>query len=103
MTTASTGLLADMWGMHNGDMGGGWWIVMMIGMLLFWGAVIFGIIWLVRSSSDGWKFGRRETSFEILERRFAEGAISADEYQERRAVLTRGAKPRSGPDQPAPT
>lgn len=91
-----------MWGMHYGDMGG-WWILMMIGMLLFWAAVIVGIIWLVRSSSDGWKSGRRETPLEILERRFAEGAISADEYHERREVLARGAKPPSGPGQPAAT
>ena len=61
---------------------------MMIGMLVFWAAVICGIVWLVRGTSRGWRGEGQETPFEILDRRFAEGAISADEYQERREALT---------------
>ena len=71
-------------------MGGGWWAVMMIGMVLFWGAIVVGIVWLVRGGSFGsQRAERRETPVEILERRFAEGAISADEYRERRDAMTR--------------
>ena len=60
---------------------------MMIGMVLFWGAVIFGVIWLVRDAG-----GRRpqrddKSALEILDRRFAEGAVSVDEYHQRRDVL----------------
>lgn len=91
MNVATLRIVADMWD-ADGHMGGGWWIVMMIGMLVFWGAVIVGIAWLARSGSpDSWRRDRRsETPIEILERRFAEGSISADEYHERREVLTGG-------------
>ena len=87
MNISATVLLST-WDM-NGHMGGGWWVMMMILMVLFWGAVIVGIVWLVRSrSSDRGRGERRETPLEILDRRFAEGAISADEYHERRKVMT---------------
>jgi putative membrane protein len=92
MAISSAALLADMW--HtDGHMGGGWWIVMMIWMVLFWGAVIFGVVWLARGGSRGRSQPeRRETPLEILDRRFAEGAMSADEYHQRRDAIA------SGPD-----
>jgi putative membrane protein len=78
--------LADTWAMH-GDIGTGWWIVMVGAMVVFWGAIILGVVWLLRGAFDRWPARRRETPTEILERRFAEGAISAEEYQERREIL----------------
>lgn len=36
---------------------------------------------------DGWLGPRRDSPTEILERRFAEGAISAEDYRERREVI----------------
>lgn len=45
---------------------------------------------------DGWWGGRRETPSEILERRFAEGAISVEEYHERREVIAAEARRRQG-------
>ena len=86
---------ADAWGMH-GDIGAGWWIVMMIGMFLFWAAIILGVAWLVRGGFDGRPGGRRETPTEILERRFAEGAISVEDYHERREVIATGAHRSAG-------
>lgn len=86
-------LVADTWGMHGDDIGTGWWIVMMVFMMLFWGAVILGIVWLVRGASGGgWHWGgeRKETPSEILERRFAEGAISVEDYQARREIIAGG-------------
>ncbi|HEU5065018.1 MAG TPA: SHOCT domain-containing protein [Gaiellaceae bacterium] len=66
-------------------------LVMMIPMLLFWGAIIFGVVWLVRSSTWGRPpeddRGVKESPLEILERRFAEGALTLDDYQARREVL----------------
>ncbi|HEX6662034.1 MAG TPA: SHOCT domain-containing protein [Gaiellaceae bacterium] len=83
--------MADTWGMH-GDFGWGWMALMMVFMVLFWGAVIFGIVWLVRGSTQGrWTPGEppvsKESALDILERRFAEGAISEEDYRARRAVL----------------
>jgi putative membrane protein len=83
--------LADSWGMH-GDVGAGWMILMMSVMVLFWGAVIFGIVWLIRGATRGdWPRGptvaSNESPVEILERRLAEGAITLDDYRARRDVL----------------
>jgi putative membrane protein len=101
MDITSMPLLADTWD-TNGHMGGGWWIVMMLGMVLFWAAFIIGIAWLIRGSSHGWREGRRDTPLEILERRFAQGDISADEYHERRDVIIRGpSRSRTEPSEPA--
>ena len=89
---AAQGLLADTW-MHGGW---GWWMpLMMIPMLLFWGAVVFGIFWLIRGSGRGESASgetpvSKESAVEILERRFAEGAITAEDYQARREVLVNG-------------
>jgi putative membrane protein len=89
--------LADSWGMH-GDVGAGWMVVMMFLMVLFWAALIFGIVWLIRRPNGPWWGGRRETSSEILDRRFAEGEISAEDYAQRKEVIsgpTRGSTPAS--------
>ena len=90
MNLALTLPLADSWGMHDG--GGGWWLGMMLVMVLFWAAVILGIVWLVRGGFDGSRGGRRETPTEILDRRFAEGEISAEEYRERRQVIANSSR-----------
>lgn len=86
---ASLSLLsyADTWGMHDGDVGVGWMIVMMIGMALFWGLVILGILWLIRSAGWGSPPHDHGTPLDILDRRFAAGEMSAEEYRERRNVL----------------
>jgi putative membrane protein len=86
--TALTPLvLADGIDMH-GDFGTGWWIAMMLGMLLFWGLVIAAIVWVVRElSSHQAARADRESPTALLDRRFAAGEISASEYRERKAVL----------------
>jgi putative membrane protein len=69
---------------------------MMIVMVLFWGAILLGIAWFVWGG--GARGGRapdegpvpKESALEILERRFAEGAISVEDYRERRQVLVNG-------------
>ncbi len=86
--TALISLLADSdgWDGHGGwGMGG-----MMIGMVLFWGAIILGIVWLVRGGLDRRPHTPEETALNVLDRRFAEGTISPDAYEQRRRVLTGG-------------
>ena len=83
--------LVDTW-MHGG-WGWGWMTLMMVVMVLFWGAVIFGIFWFIRGVARG-DFSpedptvRSESPVEILERRFAEGAITAEDYRSRLEVLS---------------
>lgn len=62
---------------------------MMIGMGLFWLAIILVVVWLVRDSVERRQpVGPSENALTILDRRFAEGTVSLDEYKQRRAVLT---------------
>ncbi|MEO8093150.1 MAG: SHOCT domain-containing protein [bacterium] len=82
------------------DWDNGWWIVMAIGMVLFWGLVILGIVWVVRELGSRREHhpdpGRVDDPMAILDRRLAEGTISAEEYRQRKAILS-GA-PLGGPD-----
>ena len=78
-----------MWYMHGA--GWGWWLLMSIGMVAFWGAIIYLVVWLVRGAPPA---RRQETAdspseppLEILQRRLAAGEISIDEYNERRDAL----------------
>lgn len=91
-TVALTSLpVADGWSMHG--TGGAWMAAMMIGMVLFWGAVILGIVWLVREGVAQRRQSAKESALTILDRRFAEGAVSPTDYQQRRDVLTGAADP----------
>ncbi len=89
MTIGAAMRLADMMGGgdHMGDWGAGWWILMAVLMVAFWGLVIVGIIWLGRSVGWGQHQHAGPGAVELLDRRLAEGEISPDEYRERRAVL----------------
>lgn len=80
-------LAQDGWDGHH-DMDGGWWIVMMIGMFLFWALIIVAVVWAVRTWSDGNRARDKSTPQDVLERRLAEGQISVEEYEERRRVLS---------------
>ncbi|QKT05039.1 SHOCT domain-containing protein [Ectothiorhodospiraceae bacterium 2226] len=55
-----------------------WW--------LFWVVLIVGVIFALLQGS-GRREARRETPYEILQRRYAEGEISKDEYEERKRTL----------------
>ena len=84
-------LLADGSNGHHGwDWGGGWWVVMGLGMIVFWALVIVGAVWVARSLP--WGERRTETrsssaTLEILERRLASGEIEIREYQRLKAAL----------------
>jgi putative membrane protein len=78
-------VIAETWDMH--DWGAGWWIVMMLGMLVFWALVIVGIVWVVRELGGGRSERDRESPVDVLQRRLAEGDISVEEYERRRQAL----------------
>jgi putative membrane protein len=83
-------VVADAFGMHDGDVGVGWWIVMMLGMVLFWGLIALAVVWLVRELASGRGGREGDAPLKLLDRRLAEGEISVEEYEERRHVLTGG-------------
>lgn len=84
-------VMADTWGRHHDGGGLGWWIA------VIWGALIALVVWLLRGGLEG----RRETPEETLRRRLADGSISVEEYEQRRAALhlsdVQPQGPRAGP------
>ena len=77
-----------MWGYGYGD--GSWvgWLVMGIVMLVFWGMVVAGVIFLVRYLGHGRDQRAGGDALRILDERFARGEIDADEYSRRRQLLS---------------
>lgn len=76
-----------MWG-HMGDYG--WGGGMGLGMLLFWGLLIVGIVMLMRSSRGSGACGKRErekSALDILKERYAKGEIEREEFEQKKADL----------------
>ena len=72
------------------DWGSGGWVLMAIGMALFWGLVVLGVIWLVRTFSQPGHHSEANhglSAIEILDRGLAQGTISTEEYEKRRRLL----------------
>lgn len=67
-----------MWGMH------GWWLIFWIVLIL---AAIMLLIKLRIYPTDE---SFRETPLEVLERRYAEGKITLEEFERRKRHLRRG-------------
>ena len=76
--------------MMGWEYGMGWfWTIIMV---VFWIAVIVGIIflikWLVISTGTGGRIARSEDSaLEILKRRYARGEINKEEFEEKKKDL----------------
>jgi len=80
-----------MWMAHDGPTW--WWMFGGIGMLLFWGALIWLGAMLVRSTGSRPRVISSADPMEaehILARRFASGEISEEEYRRSLSVLRRG-------------
>jgi putative membrane protein len=75
-----------------GPWDGGWGFGMMLVMLLFLALIVVGIVFVVRSFSDGGRMTPRSgnRALDILDERFARGELDREEYEERRRTLTEG-------------
>ncbi len=79
-----------MWGYDGFGYGG---VGMGIGMLLFWGLIIFAIVMLVRglggrsSTSGNEPRARDKTPLDILGERYAKGEIDKAEFEQKRDDL----------------
>ena len=79
--------------MHwGGDFGMGFgfgfgWIF----MILFWGLIILGVVYLVKALLGGptAQEKKSESAREVLEKRFAKGEMSKEEFEDAMAVLKR--------------
>ena len=68
------------------DWEGGWWIVMVVMMVLFWGAMIAVVVWGIRQFAGD---GRRDRSaLDIARERLARGEITKEEFDRIRGDLT---------------
>lgn len=79
-----------MW--HMNDVGWAWWLLMSVGMVAFWGLVIYGVVSLARSANSADRAsaappGPTESPQQVLKRRLASGEISVDEYDTLRTVI----------------
>jgi putative membrane protein len=76
-----------MWGFY----GGGWWwmLVGSVMMIIFWGAIIWLIVWGIRQFTGDRRgeSASRETPLEIAQKRLARGEITREEFEELRKVL----------------
>ncbi len=84
-----------MWNYHDMMPHWGWSLLMGLFWLLILAGLIVGIMWLVREYG-GREFAggpaqgppdRRESPREILDRRYAEGELSREEYEEMKRDL----------------
>lgn len=75
------------------DIGWGWEFLMVIGMVAFWGFIVFGVLWLVRGGAGAVpqppSSAPAERPIDILNRRLAMGELTLAEYQERREAIER--------------
>jgi len=73
---------------------GGWgYVLMSIGMVLFWGLIIAGIVALVRYAGRGQgdvRVPSQRTPQDLLAERFARGEIDEQEFQHRSDLLRGG-------------
>ncbi len=68
-----------MWGAHEGM---GWWMLFGgIWMLLFWGAIIWLIVWGIGQVSGGGR-RREDDPLEIARRRYAHGEITREQFEQ---------------------
>ena len=71
-------------------MGGGWWVLMMIGMVVFWSILVFGVVALVRHNHSGPTPTHGEgndKAVAILRERLARGEITPEEFTTLLATL----------------
>ncbi|HET9152511.1 MAG TPA: SHOCT domain-containing protein [Solirubrobacterales bacterium] len=72
---------------HMGDWGAGWWILMALMMVVFWGLVIVGAVWLIRTLVGERRGHGHGSPLEVLDHRLASGEINPEEYRRRRSVI----------------
>lgn len=59
-----------------------------LGMLVFWGLIIYLVIWLVRGSPEENRNSSEKSVLDILDESFARDEIGQEEYEEKKKALT---------------
>lgn len=88
---AVTGWMGSNWGMMGpgmmGNFGLGWF--MPVFMIIFWILIIWAIVALIRGLSSPGSIGKQaDSALGILKKRYAQGEINKQEYDEKKKDLT---------------
>lgn len=76
-----------MWGWYHDGTGWAGWLVMVAGMVAFWGLVVWAVIAMFRSTQTPPAEPGQRDPLAILDERFARGEIDEAEYRARADVL----------------
>lgn len=71
-----------MWGV-----GAAWGVGMLVGMLVFWGLVLVGLVLGIRWLIAAGRRSRPDAALEILRQRYARGEIDREEFEARKRDL----------------
>ncbi|HTE83762.1 MAG TPA: SHOCT domain-containing protein [Dehalococcoidia bacterium] len=85
--------------MWNYGAGWGWWMLFgWVWMIVFWGLIVWGVFTLVSKLSGprGGDSPSRESALDILERRYASGELTHEQFEEMRRRLTATSASASG-------
>ncbi|MEX1253648.1 MAG: SHOCT domain-containing protein [Dehalococcoidia bacterium] len=75
-----------MWDSYDGM---GWWMVFgMIWMVIFWGAIVALIVWGVSRVTGGGGRSDEGTPLDIARRRYANGEITREQFEQLRSDLS---------------
>ena len=75
--------------MWDWSTGMGWWMGFgVILMILFWGAVIALIVWVVKRFTGGTDSNRKNDPLDIARERYARGDISKEEFDQIKKTLS---------------
>ncbi len=69
-------------------LGGGWWILAWILMLLFWAGLIALIVWGIKALTSGGGTTTGNTPLDIARERYARGEITKEEFEQIKKDLT---------------
>lgn len=76
-----------MMGWYHDGMGWGGWLVMLLGMVAFWGLVVWAVVVLFRDTHSEDARPTHHDPLDTLDERFARGEIDETEYRARADVL----------------
>lgn len=76
-----------MMGWYDDGMAWGGWLVMLLGMVAFWGLAVWAVVVIFRSTRSGNARPTDRDPLDILGERFARGEIDETEYRARAEVI----------------
>ncbi|MBI4234349.1 MAG: SHOCT domain-containing protein [Chloroflexi bacterium] len=79
-----------MWWMMNGGWNWGWGLFGLLWMLVFWGGIIFVVVWAVRRLTEhpADRGAARPSPLDIARERYARGEITREQFEQLKRDLS---------------